>query len=117
MAKIKSTRQAILIPKEQISGTLLIEMNSPVHDILSGNIRCNINYFLMEESRLISNETWNIPSDKSLILLEACLNNKEGIDNLLTGFLLEKFQEKSVYGILPEEWIISNEQLEQRPSE
>lgn len=92
MAQIKSTRTAIIDAEEQISGTILIELNSPNHDITSGTIRCNVNYHHYEESRYLSSKTWVLPPEKTLILLQACINNQEGVDQLC-GFSLEKFQE------------------------
>lgn len=114
MAKIKSTRTAIINAEEQILGTILIELNSPIHDVLSGSIRCNINYFHQEESRQLFSRTWVLPVEKATLLLEACINDTESIDDLLSGFLLEKLQANSAYGILPEEWIISNDALENK---
>lgn len=117
MAKIKSPTTVILNAEEQISGTILIELNSPIHDVLSKEIRCNINHFHQEESRLLSSKTWVLPDDKAAVLLQACVADSENIDSLLAGFLLEKFQSHSAYGVLPNEWEISGEIISQRPSE
>lgn len=111
MAKIISIRTAMIWPKNQISGTILIEANSFIHDVIQGIIRCNVNYYLREESRLITSDPWILPEEKKAILLEACLNDFGSLDNLLSQMLLEQYQENSVFGILGNEWQISNDSL------
>lgn len=115
MAKIKSTTAAVFEPMFQESGTILIEINSPVNDVMSSTIRCNVNYFHLESLRLISSDTWNLPKEKADMLLNMQINgdNTQTIDNTLASYLLEKVKSElinginTIYNLLPENWEIS----------
>lgn len=123
MAKIKSTTAAVFEPMFQESGTILIEINSPVNDVLSSTIRCNINYFHLESLRFITSKSWNLPEEKVNTLLQMQLDNEsaQDIDNVLAQFLLEKVQGElidgthTIFKLLPENWQLSNDNLGMRP--
>ncbi|WP_286705694.1 hypothetical protein [Flavobacterium sp. 38-13] len=112
MAKIKSTTAAVFEPMLQDSGTILIEINSLVNDVISNNFRCNINYYHLESFRLLTSKNWILPEEKASLILAMQLNGSANIDNELANFLLEKIQTElidgvhTIFNLLPENWEI-----------
>ena len=121
MSKIKSTISVVLESMFQESGTILIEINSPVYDLDNDTTRCNINYFKLEEMKLVKSITWNIPNGK--LLLADIINGggNDALQDALAVILLEKVQTElladgvhTIFNLLPNQWQLSDEILEKR---
>lgn len=123
MSKIKSTIPVVIEAMYQESGTILIEINSPEYDLMAGTIRCNINYYQMEEMRSLRTQTWSIPISKANELIVNIINGggNDALQDALAVILLEKVQTElladgvhTIYNLLPNQWQLSNEILEKR---
>jgi len=123
MSKIKSTIPVVTESMYQESGTILIEINSPEYDLMAGTIRCNINYYQMEEMRTLKTQTWSIPISKANELLSDIINGggNDELQDALAVILLEKVQTEllsdgihTIFNLLPSQWQLSDEILEKR---